>query len=210
MNLNEELNLVKNYDNSGKYINEPGVFIVEIKSYSTSENKKDYKGNPFIEFTVEDEKNRSNTITFYRITGKESENAREFKLRRLKEFFTNAGYDDSLEGEEQIKSVIGKKVKALFKKVEYIGKEKDNYNKPVIKEITEYSFSVKIDETIKGNQSYFHTQLKPSEIDKFKERLADWEAEHKNSANQTATTTEDKGLDDPTGTFEEKTDDLPF
>ena len=48
MDINAELELVKDFDNSSKFINEPGVFIVKIKSYLLSESRKDYKGNPYI------------------------------------------------------------------------------------------------------------------------------------------------------------------
>jgi len=208
MNLNDELNLVKDYENTSKYINEPGVFVVKIMSYDTSESKKNYYGNPFIEFELEDKDGRKNTVTFYRITGKESDTAKEFKIKRLKEFLVNAEYDETLPGEEAIKSVVGKKVKALFKKVEYIGKDKDNYNKPVIKEVVEYSFSSKENDTIKGNQSYFHTPLKPVKLEQFKERLAEWEAEHKPSTSKK----QDDGLSAPkTDSIEDENgDDLPF
>lgn len=213
MNLNDELNLVKDFKNSGKYINEPGVFIVKITGYQTSESKKDYKGNPFIEFTVQDvESEKENTITFYRITGKESDTAREFKLKRLKEFLANANYNDTLNGEDAIKSVIGNRVKALFKQIEYVGKDKDNYNKPVIKTAIEYSFCAAEHNTIKGNQSYFFTPLKPAKMEQYKERLADWESEHKPS--QAAATqgkpASDKGLDDDNSIGDTEGDDLPF
>ena len=208
MTLNDELNLVKDFKNTSKFINEPCVLIVKIISYETSESKKDYKGNPFIEFDLEDEDGRRNTVTFYRITGKETDKAREFKIKRLKEFLANAEYDESLEGEEAIKSVVGKKVKALFKKVEYIGKDKDNFNKPIIKEVIEYSFCAKVNDTIKGNQSYFHTPLKPIKLEQFKERLAEWEAEHK----PTKSKEKDEGLSAPkTDSIEDENgDDLPF
>ena len=84
MDINAELELVKDFDNSSKFINEPGVFIVKIKSYLLSESRKDYKGNPYIEFAVETEDQKTSNVTFYLLTGKESEKAREFKLKRLK------------------------------------------------------------------------------------------------------------------------------
>ena len=212
MNLNDELNLVKDFKNTSNYINEPGVFVVKIMSYTTSESKKEYKGNPFIEFELQDKDGRKNTVTFYRITGQETEKAKEFKIKRLKEFLANAEYNDSLPGEEAIKSAVGKKVKALFKKVEYIGKDKDNYNKPVIKEVVEYSFCAKENDSIQGNQSYFHTPLKPAKLEQFKERLAVWEAEHKpSSAEADIKKPTDDGIVPNSDSFEDnKADDLPF
>lgn len=211
MDINKELELVKDFDNSSKFINEPGVFIVKIKSYLLSESRKDYKGNPYIEFAVETEDQKTSNVTFYLLTGKESDKAREFKLKRLKEFLSNANADDKLKGDEYLNSIIGSKIKALFKKSEYIGKDKNNFNKPVIKEIIEYSFSSKPEETIKGVQSYFHTPLRPSDMEKFNLRLAEWESEYKQSATA-ATKAEpvaDKGMsDDSLG--DEKGDDLPF
>ena len=209
MNIDDELGLVKDYDNSSKFINEPGVYIVKIKSFLLSESKKDYKGNPFVEFAVETEDAKTCNITFYRLTGKESDNAREFKLKRLKEFLSNANADDKLKGNEYLNSVIGNKVKGLFKKSEYIGKDKNNFNKPVIKEIVEYSFCSKPEDTIKGVQSYFHTPLKPAEMEKFNLRLAEWESENKTKPLSTPIV--DEGLPSPAKeSLGDEGDDLPF
>lgn len=213
MNLNDELKLVNEYKGGNIYINEPGVFIVEVIGYKVSEEDKTYKGNPYIAFNLSDPDGRTKEVTFYRLTGAESEKAKEFKLKRLKEFLTNANYDESLEGEEQIKSVLGNKIKALFKKKEYIGKDKENYYKPVIKTIIEYSFSKKEEETLKGDQSYFYSKLNDKKQEQFDSLLKAWEQENKPVTQaKTSEDESDEGLNAPNDNIdlEENKDGLPF
>ena len=73
-------------------------------------------------------------------------------------------------------------------------------------------FPAKENDSIQGNQSYFHTPLKPAKLEQFKERLAVWEAEHKpSSAEADIKKPTDDGIVPNSDSFEDnKADDLPF
>jgi hypothetical protein len=211
MDFNNEMNQIKSAESSSKYIDEPCVVAVEVVSYKLSESDASYKGNPYLEVTVKTVTDNANdakikSITFYRTKDGDSEKAKEFKLKRMKEFMENAEADFSKQGEEVLKDIVGKRLKCLFKNVEYIGKDKDNYNKPVIKSVIEYSFSKKVNEQISGNQSYFHTPLKEVEMEKYKQQLAIWERDHGQSP-----ASNEQGQDEPGFTApSSQNDDLPF
>lgn len=178
MSFENEMEEVKNYEVSGNYINKPCVELVTIKAYKMS--PKEHTGCPFIEFTFEttDSSKLINNTKLYRTRETDSPETREIKLKKIKELLNNAGADFSLKGEAVIKSSIGKKVKVLFKEVEYIGYDKDNMNRPEIKTKIEYSFSAKETDDIQGNQSYFRTPLREKDLKKYQGELLKWERDN--------------------------------
>ena len=161
MNLDDEMKDIGNAELGGNYINSPCVEVVTIKGYKMSPTDANFTGCPYIEVTFEkdNETKEINTSRLYRVRPTDGDSAKEWKLKRIKELFSNAGADWSLKGENVIKSAVGKKVNALFKEVEYIGVIADLNNKPEIRTKIEYSFSAKADSVIKGNQSYLRTPL---------------------------------------------------
>jgi len=185
MSFDEEMNDVKNAETSGEYIKKPCVEVVTLKSYKMSPN--DHKGCPFIDivFHTDGEVKLSNTARLYRVREGDSEDTKKFKNKRIKELLINAGADFNLTGEAILKSAMDKKVKALFKTVEYIGVDSNNFNKPEIRTKIEYSFSVKADEDLQGNQSYFHTPLNEKGQKQLAGDLAKWERDNPNNDNDT-------------------------
>lgn len=211
MDFGAEMEAIKGADTGSKYIDQPCVALVEIVSYKMSESDASYKGTPYLEITVktvtQDPKDsKIKSITFYRVKDGDTEKAKEFKLGRMKEFLENAGANFELKGNAVLEDAKGKQLKCLFKSVEYIGKDKNNYNKPEIKSAIEYSFSKKSDEKIEGNQSYFHTPLKEVDMEKYKAALQIWERDHAQTSPAIPTT--QKGEDAPATT--DGVDDLPF
>ena len=106
---------------------------------------------------------------------------------------------ETKEGENVIKSAIGKKVKALFKEVEYIGVIADLNNKPEIRTKIEYSFSAKAENVIKGNQSYLRTPLDEKGQLQLAADLEKWTRDNPEGGTNTpivAPTPEAKGVDD--------------
>jgi hypothetical protein len=186
MSFDDEMKNAGNAVTGGSYISKPCVEIVTLKSYKMSPN--DHKGCPYIEvmFETVGEEKLSASTRLYRVREGDSEGAIEFKNKRIKELFTNAGGDFALKGEAIIKSAMGGRVKALFKEQEYIGVDGNNNNKPEIRTKIEYSFSTKEDLEIKGNQSYFKSPLNDKALKQYEGDLAKWERDNGSSEASTA------------------------
>lgn len=204
MSFEDEMNAVKNAETTGNYISKACVELVTIKGYKMS--PADHKGCPFIEFTFEtaNAAKEINTTRLYRVRETDSPETIEYKNKRLKELLENAEADFTLKGEQVIKSAVTKKVKALFKEVEYIGYDKNNNNKPEVRTKIEYSFSGKADGTINGNQSYLFSALRDSDRNKFEGELAKWMRDFP------AGTTPQQSNAEPVEAPSNDDDDLPF
>ena len=156
--------------------------MVTIKDYKMSPN--DHKGVPFIEFTFEtmgDENGANKASTnsrLYRVQQGDSESKKAIKNKKIKELLQNAGADFSKKGEEVVKSSIGKVINALFKQSEYIGVNKDENNKPVIKTKVDYSFSAPKNKAIQGTRKYLYSVLNEQDQNKFEGLLAQWERDN--------------------------------
>jgi len=186
MGFDDEMADVANTELSGKYIQEACVEVVTIKGYDMS--PKDYKGCPYVDFTFEttNEDKAVNTSRFFRVNDGDTPDVAGYKKKKLKELLENANANFELKGEAIIKSAIGLTIKALFKKVEYVGVDGDLNNKPTVRTKIEYSFCSKTDETIKGNQSYLFTPLNAKSIAKFNAEMAKWERDNPNGSTPTA------------------------
>tara|TARA_R110000787_G_scaffold90130_2_gene190596 strand:- start:326 stop:964 length:639 start_codon:yes stop_codon:yes gene_type:complete len=212
MNFDDEMKDVQKAELGGNYIKTGCVEIVTLKSYKMSPTDASFTGCPYIEVTFEtlgDEKGENknvNSSRLYRVRSTDGENSKEWKLKRIKELFANAGADWSLGGEATIKSAMGKKVKALFKEVEYIGVNANLNNKPEIKTKVEYSFSAKSDDVIKGNQSYLRSNLNETDQAKLAAELEKWNRDNPVGGNNTPIV-----LAEPVSvTKDGVVDDLPF
>lgn len=197
MSFDDEMKNAGDAVTGGNYISKPCVEIVTLKSYKMS--PKDHKGCPYIEVTFETvgEEKLIATTRLYRVREGDSEGAVEFKNKRIKELFTNAGGDFALKGEAIIKSAIGGKVKALFKEQEYIGVDGNNNNKPEIRTKIEYSFSTEEDKEIKGNQSYFRSPLNDKALKQYEGDLVKWERDNGQVEKSTAQPVEEVEKIDP-------------
>lgn len=202
MSFDDEMKAVASAETAGKYISEPCVEVVTLKSYKMSES--DYKGCPYIEvvFETDNSEKAINTSRLYRVRDTDKPEVAEIKNKRIKELFENAEADFTLSGEQIIKSAIGKKVKALFKKSEYQGADAALNNKPIIKTKIEYSFSTNANSEITGNQSYFHTPLNPKALAKFNADMERWERDNPPGGVDTPIVADDPPTDNGS--------DLPF
>jgi len=190
------------------YINEPGVKLVTIKDVKLSESNPDYKGNPYIEITLEDKDGAINNAKFFRVTENDSDDAKRIKTKILKEFFINAkANNDKINSPvEYLNSIKNKKVKVFFRKEEYVGYEKDNMNKPVIKSIVKYGWSSAENEDIYGNQSHLLKPLNDDKRNKFNYELDNW-----NKNNQPKPSAFDNlGTANQSSDNEDVDDGLPF
>jgi hypothetical protein len=183
MDFDKMMNDIKKTETTGDYIKKACVEVVTIKGYKMS--PKEHTGCPYIEVTFEttDASKSTNNTRLYLVREGDSPDTIEFKNKRIKELLENAGADFSLKGEQVLKSAVSKKVKALFKSVEYIGYNKDNFNQPEIRTKIEYSFSAKADAEINGNQSYLFSALKEADRKKFEGELAKWNRDNPSTSN---------------------------
>lgn len=198
----------------GKYISTPMVALVEVTEVKLSEDKDPkYTGCPYLEVAfkvVNDEKNNDkvNTSKFFRTRDSDSEDVRGYKLEGIKKFFTNAGVDMKVAGAKALAEVIGKQLKVLFRSEEYVGYDKNNNNKPVIKTTIKYLYSGPANEELEGQMKYFTKALVGKDVAKFELESKKWETD--NNAQKPADMTggaEAKADDEIT---QEGNDDLPF
>jgi hypothetical protein len=184
MSFDDEMKDVQKAELGGNYINKACVELVTLKSYKMSPTDASFNGCPYIEVTFEtvSDAKAINSSRLYRVRPTDSEGSKEWKLKRIKELFSNAGADWALGGENTIKSAMGKQVKALFKEVEYIGVDGNNNNKPEIRTKVEYSFSAPADGEIKGNQSYLRSNLDEKGQTKLAAELEKWNRDNPQAA----------------------------
>lgn len=213
---NEFANAEKQESSGGNYISSPMVALVEVTEVKLSEDKdKAYTGCPYLEVTfkiAEGEKNagQQNTSKFFRVRDKDGEDTRGYKLDAIKKFFTNAGVDMKVAGAKALVEVVGKKIKVLFRSEEYVGYDKNNSNKPVIKTTIKYLYSGPADEELQGQTKYFSKGLVGKDVAKFELESKKW-VEDNGAAPAPMSTDGDKGkADDAIEPLKEGNDDLPF
>lgn len=213
MSLSQELNEIANASLGPKYINEPGVKIVTIKSYKLSEDDKDYKGKPYIEFSLVDKEGKINNAKFYRVSPEDSDEIKSFKVKMIKEFLTNAEVDETKikDAKAYLNSVLDKSIKVLFRAEEYVSYDKNNMLKPEIKEIVKYGWSANIKSEIYGNQSHFRKPLSADKLNKYEFELDKWTKEYGNSGVDKSKSAFDGPTEEiSSSNKEEEDDDLPF
>lgn len=200
--------IVKQESSGGKYISIPGVFVVEITGCKLSDDieKKDFKGTPYILFTFKTDEDLTSDQKFHRVKDGDSEKAIEYKQSKIKELFANAGVNLAESGAKALIEIAGKKVKALFRTEEYVGYDKDNQNKPIIKEVIKYLYSGPADAKLAGKQSYFQKPLNEKDKAKYDAELKKWNRDNPSDASPEAKAEPTKDDDSKV----EANDDLPF
>jgi hypothetical protein len=174
---NDEFEAMKSVEASKKYISTPGVHICKILSIENSDNIKGYTGKPYLKIELENQNGEINTTRYYRVTPNDSDNAAKFKHQRLKEFF-EASKADFSSASAMIKTAVGKKIQVFFRKEEFIGIDKEQNDKPVIKTKLEVLFVKSIDADIVGNQSWMFKGLTEEMQAKFKSQKDLWEIQN--------------------------------
>jgi hypothetical protein len=210
MSFDDEMKDAQKAETGGNYINAACVERVILKSYKMSPTDASFNGCPYIEVTFEtvNSAKEINTTRLYRVRPTDSDSSKEWKLKKIKELFTNLGADWSLGGENTIKSALNKEINALFKEVEYVGYDKNNNNKPLIRTKIEFSFSSAPDVELKGNQSYFRNPLNEKDQSKLANELEKWLRDNPQGgqAQPTQATAPTSAAVDPANPV----DDLPF
>lgn len=178
MSFADELNDIKKTETGAKFINKAGVYVLKLTGYVDSSTVKGYSGKPYMEWNFVNAEGEITNAKMYRAQDGDSDSAKEFKNKMFKEFLDNIGANWDLKGEEFLKDLIGKKIKALLREEEYIGKDKVNNNKPIIKSIVRYAWSTTEDGDIGGNQSHLKKPLDEKRTEQYKAQLDAWNEEH--------------------------------
>jgi len=199
MSFDSEMEEVKTAKVGPKYINTAGPQVLKITGYTLSENVKDYTGKLYIEWHTINADGLVANIKMYRKMEADSDAAKEFKLKQLKQFLENAGADFKLKGDAFLDSVKNKKVLALMREEEYVGKDKSNNDKPEIKSIVRYAWSAPEGGELNANASHLKKSLSDKDVAKYQEMTDFWNKQYGATA----------GSEMPTDAKAED-DDLPF
>ena len=130
-----------------------GAYRCRITGMSTSEDKENYKGSPFIEFDVITEDNKNGRCRFWVIKETDSPKSAEWKAKSLKEFLVNAGVRDFATDNDAFNSAIGKWINVVFTFEEYLTTDRET-GKPKIGKMIRYRWSSKDGQQITYNPDY--------------------------------------------------------
>lgn len=224
--FNAEFKNIANVEMGGNYISTPGVHIVAITKAQLSEQANpSHTGTPYIEFTFKTaEGGLENTTKLYRVKDGDSPDTQKYKNQKLREIFENAGISLEQQGVSALQNIIGKQIKALFRSEEYVGYDKTNANKPIVKSIIKYLYSSKANAALQGNESYFKSALKEKERKRYEFELAEWNKKYgqattapsgppANVQGQPAAAPQaapEHVVHQPDGSADDDSDDMPF
>lgn len=203
MNPNE-LEGVKNQEvnteNNKKYLPK-GLHKVKMVSYQFLEPEKQC---PYFSFDVEDEKEYKSTCRIYREREGDKPDTIAWKRESLKRFFQAAGADFSQKDPAKFcQSALNNYFNIVLKEEEYIGYDKTNRNKPVIKSVVKYNFAEPlinedgVEVSISLKDSYTYKPLDEKDRKRLEFELEEW--------NNKTETSSDESNDSVDGN-----DDLPF
>lgn len=152
------------------YISQPGVYTVVIKNVGLTAGKDILAVDTY----TDELEPLKKTIWFNTVTKYDTPQAAEIRNKAIKEFFANAGADFiNFKGIDAAKTVIGKKVRVLFREEEYLGYEN---GKPKIKTSIHYLFSKPFNfEPFPATQMHLYKRLPEPELQKFHKLLKEWE-----------------------------------
>ena len=181
-----------------------GLHIVKMVDYKW-ENPQN--GCPYFSFTVQDEHENKGTFRIYRERQGDSEEKVKGKRETLKRFFLACQADFSIKTglNEFAQSGCGNYFQIVLKDEEYVKEESGQ--RPEIKSITKYNFAEPLNDengnqkVIKMEDKYTIKKLNPQELQQYKTKVAQWEAQQGNASPQQAP---------EKGGSEEGDDDLPF
>jgi hypothetical protein len=174
MSFDSEMEEVKTAKVGPKYINTAGPQLLKITGYTLSEDVKEYTGKLYIEWHTVNADGLVANIKMYRKEATDSDAAKEFKLKQLKQFLENAGADFGLKGDAFLNSVKDKKILALMREEEYVGKDKNNNGKPEIKSIVRYAWSAPENGELNANASHLKKSLSEKDVAKYQAQTDAW------------------------------------
>ena len=143
----------KAQNNSMKEFVTEGAYRCKVVGMTTSEQKENYNGSPYIEFDVVTDDNKNGRCRFWVIKETDSPKSAEWKAKSLKDFLVNAGVRNFATDNDAFDEVIGKWVNVVFTYEEYLTTNKET-GEPKIGKMIRYRWSSKDGEQITYNPDY--------------------------------------------------------
>ena len=119
----------------------PGAHECKITGLTTSDQLEDYKGSPFIQYSVMSN-GKAGRCRFWAVKETDKPSTKEWKTKQIKDFLINSGVQDFNDDSKAMNDAIGKSLMITFISEEYIGINRDN-QEPVIRTATKYRWSAK-------------------------------------------------------------------
>lgn len=143
----------KTQTNTKKEFVTEGAYRCKIIGMTTSEQKDNYSGSPFIEFEIVTEDNKNGRCRFWVIKETDSPKSAEWKAKSLKEFLVNAGVTNFATDNDAFDGAIGKWINVVFTFEEYLTTDRET-GKPRIGKMIRYRWSSKDKQQITYNPDY--------------------------------------------------------
>ena len=123
------------------YVSKPGAYKFDIENYVVSEDVPNHRGCPFVRFYCITPSGEKASVKFFRTRETDSDRAKEVKKERIAKFIRNSGGKLSNNMKDVFDSVVGRSVYMFMTEREYVAKDSNNNNKPVVRTTIDYLFS---------------------------------------------------------------------
>jgi len=151
----------------------PGAHECKITGLTTSDQLEDYKGSPFIQYSVTSN-GKVGRCRFWVVKETDKQSTQEWKSKQIKDFLVNSGVQDFSDDSKAMNSAIGNSLMVTFISEEYISKNRDN-QEPVIRTATKYRWSAK-----SGGKCTYNNDMNQTLTD---EQMADFSKQHSDWSN---------------------------
>jgi len=151
----------------------PGAYECKITGLTTSDQLEDYKGSPFIQYSVSSN-GKVGRCRFWAVKETDKPSTKEWKTKQLKDFLINAGVRDFSDDSKAMNDAIDKSLMVTFISEEYIGKNKEN-EEPVIRTSVKYRWSAKSGGKCTYNQD-MNQELNEDQMHEFTMKHSAWTA----------------------------------
>ena len=149
----------------------PGAYECKITGLTTSDQLEDYKGSPFIQYSVSSN-GKIGRCRFWAVKETDKPSTKEWKTKQLKDFLINAGVRDFSDDSKAMNDAIDKSLMITFISEEYIGKNKEN-EEPVIRTSVKYRWSAKSGGKCTYNQD-MNQELSEEKMSEFSMKHSEW------------------------------------
>jgi hypothetical protein len=149
----------------------PGAHECKITGLTTSDQLEDYKGSPFIQYSVTSN-GKVGRCRFWAVKQTDKPSTKEWKTKQIKDFLINSGVQDFNDDSKAMNDAIGKSLMITFISEEYIGINRDN-QEPVIRTATKYRWSAKSGGKCTYNAD-MNQELNTEQMSEFSMKHSEW------------------------------------